>query len=73
MASDYHTNEKVKWRWGKGFGEGYIRDKYTDSVTLTLQGEDVTRDASPNNPAYLIEQQDGAEVLKLASEISKAS
>ena len=65
----YAINTKVKWPWGNGEGEGYIRQKYTERVTKVIDGTEVTRDADDNYPAYLIEQTDGTEVLKAASEL----
>ena len=70
---NYAVNTQVTWKWGNGTGEGKVRRKFTEKVTLEISGTEVTRDASNDKPAYLIEQDDGSEVLKLASEISKAN
>ena len=40
-----------------------------EAVTRTLQGSEITRKGSEDDPAYLIKQDDGDEVLKLGSEI----
>lgn len=69
----YATNTEVEWEWGNGSATGKIRKKFTDEVEKTLQGSKVTRQASDDDPAYLIEQDDGSEVLKSHSEIKKAS
>ncbi|WP_414827888.1 DUF2945 domain-containing protein [Alteromonas sp. H39] len=69
----FAINTEVEWKWGNGTATGKIRKKYTSQVSKTLQGADVSRDASDDDPAYLIEQDDGSEVLKSHSEISKAS
>ena len=42
---------------------------YTESETKTLQGSEITRHGDDDNPAYLIEQDDGDRVLKLDSEL----
>lgn len=73
MADSYQTNTKVQWEWGTGTAEGYIRELFRKKVTRTLQGSEVTRNGSEDDPAYLIEQKDGDKVLKLHSEIKKAS
>ena len=65
--------DKVEWNWGNGTGTGKVQKKYTEKVTRTIKGSDVTRDASDGDPAYLIEQDDGDEVLKSGSELKKAS
>ncbi|EDQ06569.1 hypothetical protein DSM14862_00311 [Sulfitobacter indolifex] len=69
----YQTGTKVEWDWGNGTGTGKIVKKYTQKITLKLQGSDVTRKASDDEPAYKIEQDDGAEVLKSGSELRKAN
>jgi hypothetical protein len=40
-------------------------------MTRTLQGTKVVREASKNEPAYLILQDDGDKVLKIASELHR--
>lgn len=69
----YKVGDKVKWKWGSGFGEGSIVERFTDDVTRTIDGTEVTRNATCDTPAYLIEQDDGAGVLKSHSELQKAS
>lgn len=73
MADSYQTNTKVEWEWGDGKGTGKVREVFREKVTRKLQGSEVTREGSDDDPAYLIEQDDGDEVLKLHSELSKAS
>jgi hypothetical protein len=41
-------------------------------VTRRIKGVEVTRKASPEEPAYMIEQDDGGRVLKSASELKSA-
>ena len=61
---------KVSWTWGKNIAHGKVVDKFTEKVSRTLKGTEVTRDASEDEPAYLIEQEDGDQVLKSASELT---
>ena len=61
---------KVSWTWGKNTAHGKVVDKFTEKVSRTLKGTEVTRDASEDEPAYLIEQEDGDQVLKSASELT---
>ena len=68
----YSEGTKVEWDWGNGTGTGKIVKKYTQKITLKLQGSEVTRKASDDEPAYKIEQDDGSEVLKSGSELRKA-
>jgi hypothetical protein len=69
----YQAGTKVEWDWGNGTGTGKIVKKYTQKITLKLQGSEVTRKASDDEPAYKIEQDDGTEVLKSGSELRKAN
>ena len=51
-----------------GLGQRHRRrqgDRFEQKVTRTLKGSDVTRNGSTDDPALLIEQDDGTEVLKL--------
>ncbi len=72
MAS-YSQGDKVEWDWGNGTATGKVQKTYTQSVTRTLQGSEVTRNGSDDDPALYIEQDDGDGVLKLSSEVRKAS
>ena len=73
MAQKYSKGDKVEWKWGNGKGKGEVKEVFTREVERTLQGSKVKRDADNDNPAYLIKQDDGDEVLKSHSELSKAS
>lgn len=64
------VGDKVSWNWGKGSAEGTIKQIYKKKVTKTIKGAEVVRNADEDNPAYLIEQDDGDQVLKSDSEIS---
>ncbi|MBT8083866.1 MAG: DUF2945 domain-containing protein [Woeseia sp.] len=73
MSKHYDVGEKVKWKWGDGFGEGEITERFTDTVKRTIDGTEVTRKASDDEPAYLVKQEDGDRVLKSHAELQKAS
>lgn len=64
--------DTVTWEWGTGTAKGTIKERYTKSVTRTIKGNEVTRNGSNDDAAILIEQDDGDQVLKLESEVSKA-
>ncbi|PZX18892.1 Protein of unknown function (DUF2945) [Palleronia aestuarii] len=66
----YQIGEKVEWNWGNGTGSGKITERFTEKVTRTIKGSEITRDASDDEPAYMIEQDDGDCVLKSASELN---
>ena len=61
----------VKWEWGNGTAEGKVVETYSEKVTKTIKGNEVTREGESGNKALLIEQPDGDRVLKLESEVEK--
>lgn len=63
---------KVTWSWGNGTGEGKVVEVHRAKVTRTIKGEKITRDGSDDDPAYVIETDDGTPVLKLRSEVDRA-
>lgn len=71
--SGLEKGARVRWRWGNGHGEGQVVDVFTHDVERTIKGTDVRRTASNEDPAYLIEQDDGDQVLKSHSEVEQAS
>lgn len=73
FMKSYSTNSKVKWSWGNGEGKGKVREVHHEKVVRTIKGSEITRNGSEDDPAYLIEQDDGDKVLKLHSELEKDS
>ena len=71
-SNSFQTNQYVQWNWGNGTGTGEVVKRYTRKTTLTIKGSDVTRDASDDEPAFRIKQDDGDEVLKSITEIEAA-
>lgn len=66
------TGSKVEWKWGSGKGAGKIVEIFHDDVDRTIEGKSIRRKASKEDPAYLIEQENGQTVLKGKSEVSPA-
>ena len=69
--NSYQTDQYVEWNWGNGKGKGQVKERFEREVTRTLQGSEVTKDGDEDNPAYLIKQEDGDEVLKRGSELRR--
>jgi hypothetical protein len=63
---------EVSWSWGSGTATGKVVEIHREKVTRTLGGSEITRNGSDDDPALLIEQADGGQVLKLQSEVSRA-
>jgi len=62
---------EVKWKWGSGHATGKVEDTYTESITKTIKGSEVTRNGTEDDKALLIKQDDGDKVLKLESEVER--
>jgi hypothetical protein len=63
--------DKVHWNWGKSQAEGKIKEKSDKPVTKKIKGTTVKRNASKEEPAYVIEQANGNTVVKSESELTK--
>ena len=59
----------VRWQWSGSTAEGKVVEVHRARVTRTLAGSEITRNGTEDDPAYLIEQEDGGRVLKLRSEV----
>ena len=35
---------QVKWKWGNGSAEGKVEETYTEKVTKTIKGNEVTKE-----------------------------
>ena len=68
----FRVGSKVEWDWGKGTATGKVAESFSDPVERTIKGAKVKRNADTENPAYLIEQDDGDQVLKGRSELRRA-
>ena len=66
------TGSEVSWTWGQGTATGKVTEVHHDKVTRTTKGQEITRNGTEDNPAYVIEQEDGTTVLKLHSEVERA-
>lgn len=63
---------KVSWKWGQSRAEGKVVEVHHDKVTKQIKGQEITRNGSDDDPAYVIEQEDGTKVLKLQHEVDRA-
>lgn len=60
----------VSWRWGAHVARGRVEQVFTAPVSRTIKGTEVKRNASPENPAYLVTQPRGGYALKSHSEVT---
>ena len=68
----FREGTKVRWNWGQGHGTGKVTESFSEDVERRIKGQAIRRKASKDEPAYLIEQDDGDRVLKSHSELSRA-
>lgn len=61
--------DKVHWNWGKSQAEGTVKEKSEKTVEKKIKGTEVKRKGSKEEPAYVIEQKNGTEVVKSESEL----
>lgn len=71
-SSSFRKGSKVKWNWGQGEGHGRIAERFERTVERTIEGSRIRRNGTREDPAYLVKVEDGGEVLKLRSELSRA-
>ncbi|WP_404480066.1 DUF2945 domain-containing protein [Novosphingobium sp. BL-52-GroH] len=72
MTARLRKGARVRWNWGQGSADGRIAERFERRVTRTIAGKRIARNGTPDNPAYLIEQDDGSRVLKRGSELEHA-
>ncbi len=65
--------DAVKWKYGNGYGRGTVQSTFTEKTTRTIDGNEVVRDGSEDDPAVYVKVDDGNNVLKLASELESDS
>ena len=63
--------DAVKWKYGNGYGRGTVQSTFTEKTTRTIDGNEVVRDGSQDDPAVYVKVDDGNNVLKLASELER--
>jgi len=71
-SGSFPKGHKVKWNWAGNDAFGKVVERFERDVERTLKGTKVKKHGSKENPAYLIKQDDGDEVLKLGSELKEA-
>jgi len=69
----FGAGDRVCWRWGAHMAEGVVREVFTGRVERAIKGTRIVRNGEKDNPAYLIVQENGAQVLKKHSEVFRAN
>jgi hypothetical protein len=72
MANQFRKHQKVSWRWGANTAHGIVAERFERRVQRTIEGSRIVRVGTKDNPAYLVEQEDGGRALKRGSELEGA-
>ncbi len=68
--TDYmKVGDTVAWKWGVGLAQGQVTAINPKRTQISSKGKLITRNGTAQNPAIIIRQATGTEVLKLASEV----
>ena len=59
----------VSWSHGLNRAKGKVKKVFLNEAEIEINGEKIKREASSESPAYLIELEDGRQILKSAGEI----
>ncbi|KAF3099087.1 hypothetical protein TWF102_004695 [Orbilia oligospora] len=68
---DLKPGDQAQWNWGQGHPSGTVTE-VADHGSLSIQssnGNTITRNAEPSNPAVHLQQDSGTDVVKRASEL----
>jgi len=65
----FRKGQAVRWNWGAGSASGKVAERCERRVQRTVKGAKIVRNGSAEDPAYLVEQDDGDRALKLGSEL----
>lgn len=69
----FKKSSKVQWKWmGKSI-HGTIEEVFESKITKNIKGKKITRNGTPENPAYLVKSEAGNLALKLQTELSVAA
>jgi hypothetical protein len=68
----FAPGDRVKWKWGAHWAEGVVREVHAGRIERVIKGARIVRNGETDNPAYLIVQDNEAEVLKKHSELFRA-
>jgi hypothetical protein len=69
MSQKFRKNQHVTWNFSGHRAQGQIKEVFKEKVTRKIKGSEITRNASEDEPAYLVVQEDGDEALKSESEL----
>ena len=70
MSNRFRRGQKIAWNWSGHAAHGHVVERFERRVQRTIEGARVIRCGSENNPAYLVETDEGKKALKLGTELT---
>lgn len=70
--SAYGKGESLAWDCEEGVATGKATQRFTGDFKIEINGRTVERQASEQNPVYLIELENGDKILKSEAELRPA-
>ncbi len=72
MSNKFRKGQKVSWQWGAHSAHGHVEERFERRVQRTIEGSRIIRRGTADNPAYLVETDEGKKALKRGSELTAA-
>ena len=72
MSHYFRTGQKISWSWGAHRVHGKVVERFERRVQRTIEGARIVRIGTADNPAYLVETDEGKRALKRGSELRAA-
>lgn len=70
MSNSFRKGQHVSWNWGAHKAHGHVAERFERQVQRTIEGARIVRRGTTDNPAYLVETEEGKKALKRGSELS---
>jgi hypothetical protein len=70
-ANSFRKGQSVRWQWSGSSASGKIAERFERRVQRTIKGAKIVRKGTRDDPAYLVEQENGDRALKLGSELER--
>ena len=67
--SAFKIGSLVQWKWLGGTVDGKVEEIFFEKITKIIKTKKITRNGSPEKPAYLVKSEAGNLALKLESEL----
>lgn len=65
----FKVGTQVQWRWMGRHISGKVKEVFLEPITQVIKSKKIKRNASIENPAYLVESKAGNLALKLQTEL----